>query len=317
MGAPSASPFDKTVSLEFLDTSNPFILKVSETTALLINFTMHDFSYFHSVSGKLLYNGLPVANKQVVIKVNGTVIAVVNTASKTPEQLQAEAEQSGWLSIWGPDSWSFFPPFLKFHAKAGINSLGMGNQIWVGIFGCGVENSSGLCHLLQKAFENLDDAARNVVYAAITSMMTSVYALFWFNAIAASLGTMTIGGYICHWLLYTSATLAEILLLRAIPDAGISKALLYGVGFALLGMTLVAFWNDPQARIFPSILEQQLTGEDPATIAAKSVLAFFLTAIATINLLSASIIFSNPLMWPFAISTFALALFAIYLAQNR
>jgi hypothetical protein len=239
------------------------------------------------------------------------------TTTKTPEQLQAEAEQSGWLSIWGPDSWSFFPPFLKFHAKAGINSLGMGNQIWVGIFGCGVENSSGLCHLLQKAFENLDDAARNVVYAAITSMMTSVYALFWFNAIAASLGTMTIGGYICHWLLYTSATLAEILLLRAIPDAGISKALLYGVGFALLGMTLVAFWNDPQARIFPSILEQQLTGEDPATIAAKSVLAFFLTAIATINLLSASIIFSNPLMWPFAISTFALALFAIYLAQNR
>jgi len=25
------------------------------------------------------------------------------TTTKTPEQLQAEAEQSGWLSIWGPD----------------------------------------------------------------------------------------------------------------------------------------------------------------------------------------------------------------------
>ncbi|MEM2995421.1 MAG: hypothetical protein QXI91_05350 [Candidatus Bathyarchaeia archaeon] len=236
---------------------------------------------------------------------------------KTPEQLEQQARQNGWLEVWGPDSWSIFPPFFKFHAKARLNSFGLENQIWVGLFACGVDNASGLCNLLRKAFENLDDVTRDIVYAAVTSMMTSVYALFWFNAVAASLGTMTIGGYIATLALYTCVTSAFILGLYVYPDVKVSRALLYGVGFALLGMTLVAFWNDPQARIFPSILKQQLTGEDTATIAAKSVLTFFLTAIATSNLLSASIIFSNPLMWPFAISTFALGLLAIYLAQNR
>jgi hypothetical protein len=235
---------------------------------------------------------------------------------KTPEEMQKEAEANG-LQVWGPDSWSILPPFFKLHARAEVGSLEIDNQLWVGLFACGIDKCSGLCSLLQKAFENLDAAARDVAYSAIIAMLTSVYALIWFNAVAASLATITIGGYISELALYTALTLVTILGFQIIPDALLSKALLFGVGFALIGVLLTALWNDPQARIFPGILKQQLTGADPATSAAKCVLTVFLITVSTANLLSAAIIFGNPLMWPFALATLALGLYAIQLASNR
>jgi hypothetical protein len=95
-----------------------------------------------------------------------------------------------------------------------------------------------------------------------------------------------------------------------IQDVWLSKALLYGVEFTLLGLTMAAFWNDLQARIFPTILKQQVIGGDPVTTAVKFVVNAFLNTVATASyMLAASIIFKNPLMWPFAIITFGLARF--------
>jgi cellulose synthase/poly-beta-1,6-N-acetylglucosamine synthase-like glycosyltransferase len=83
-------------------------------------------------------------------------------------------------------------------------------------------------------------------------------------------------------------------------------------------MILGAFWNDPQARVFPSWLKQQIVGGDPVMNGAKSIINFYLASVATIScLLSASIIFKNPLMWPFAIATIALGAFAIYEGTQR
>ena len=56
---------------------------------------------------------------------NSTWLAVepqatqIATTTKTPEQMQAEAEQSGWLSIWHEFSWWY--PWYRLHVKININ----------------------------------------------------------------------------------------------------------------------------------------------------------------------------------------------------
>lgn len=42
------------------------------------------------------------------------------TTNKTPEQLQAEAENSGWLTIWHEFSW--WPPWYRLHVKINIGN---------------------------------------------------------------------------------------------------------------------------------------------------------------------------------------------------
>jgi hypothetical protein len=52
------------------------------------------------------------------------------TTTKTPEQLQAEAEQSGWLSIWHEFSW--WPPWYRMHFVGKCNGgtmIDIGNAI--------------------------------------------------------------------------------------------------------------------------------------------------------------------------------------------
>jgi len=40
---------------------------------------------------------------------------------KTPEELEEEAEQAGWLSIWHEFSW--WPPWYRLHIKITIDNL--------------------------------------------------------------------------------------------------------------------------------------------------------------------------------------------------
>jgi hypothetical protein len=60
---------------------------------------------------------------------NTTIIVVepqatdVTGPSKTPEELQQEAEDEGWLQIWHEFSW--MPPGYRLHAKLAINDLTM------------------------------------------------------------------------------------------------------------------------------------------------------------------------------------------------
>jgi len=56
---------------------------------------------------------------------NTTILTVdpkstqLTTTTKTPEQLQAEAEQSGWLSFWHEFSWWY--PWYRLHVKINVN----------------------------------------------------------------------------------------------------------------------------------------------------------------------------------------------------
>lgn len=232
--------------------------------------------------------------------------------------MQADAQTKG-LQVWGPDSWSILPPFLKLHAKVVMDSLGMVTQIWGGFLACGVDNSTGLGTLLLEALKDLSSAAIDIAVSAIVSVITTVYILYWSSIILASFLVFTVGAYLgtlAYYCLSLTGLIAGSFYL--VHDVWLSKALLYGMGFALFGLILGAFWNDPQARIFSTWLRQQFIGGDPAMNGAKYIVNSFLTGAATASsLLSAGIIFKNTLMWPFAIATFIAGVAAIYAGTQR
>lgn len=60
--------------------SSPVVLIVDKETALILNVDKDRCGFNHVFSGCLLDYGEPVVNKQVVIKVNGTVVDVVTTS---------------------------------------------------------------------------------------------------------------------------------------------------------------------------------------------------------------------------------------------
>jgi hypothetical protein len=179
--------------------SSPVTLTVGEATRLSMNVEPGD-GFNHVISGRLLCDGVGVADEQVVIKVNGTIVDVVTTAgdggysttlnlqpvdneptsyqveavyygddalnltglatlpddteyavcttlqyfgykpssntamltvepqstqvmtsTKTPEELQQEAEDSGWLSTWHEFTWWY--PWYRLHIKININPV--------------------------------------------------------------------------------------------------------------------------------------------------------------------------------------------------
>jgi hypothetical protein len=179
--------------------SSPVTLAVGKETELSMNVELGE-GFNHVVSGRLLCDGVGVADEQVVIRVNGTVVDVVTTAedggysttlnlqpvdneptsyqveafyygddalnltrlatlpdsteyavcttlqyfgykpasntailtvepqstqvmtqTKTPEELQQEAEDSGWLTTW--HEWSWWYPWYRLHIKININPV--------------------------------------------------------------------------------------------------------------------------------------------------------------------------------------------------
>jgi hypothetical protein len=176
--------------------ANPVQLTVGRKTSLTLNVEQGE-NYEFTIYGKLGSENVGVADKQIIIKVNGTAVAVAETShdgsftvtltlkpennqptsyqveaiyygdnvlnftlyqampdgtksplfitlhyfgykpaaattwltvepqathtltpTKTPEQLQAEAEQSGWLSTWHEFTW--WPPWYRLHVKVEI-----------------------------------------------------------------------------------------------------------------------------------------------------------------------------------------------------
>jgi hypothetical protein len=90
----------------------------------------------------------PSSNSTAITVMPQTTIGA--TTLMNPAQMRADAETKG-LQVWGPDSFSIFPPFFKLHARVAMKSLGMTTHIWGGLLACGVDNFTGLGTLLLEA----------------------------------------------------------------------------------------------------------------------------------------------------------------------
>lgn len=81
-------------------------------------------AYAHTPNGTqyvvctTIYYGLKPSANSTVLTVEPQATDTT-TATKTPEQMQQEAEQSGWLTIWHEFSWWY--PWYRMHVKININ----------------------------------------------------------------------------------------------------------------------------------------------------------------------------------------------------
>jgi hypothetical protein len=271
----------------------------------------------YTVCTTLQYNSYKPSSNSTTITVTPQTTTGATTLMNQ-EQMQAAAGTKG-LEVWGPDSFSILPPFFKLHARVLIDSLGTNIQNWVGLFACGVDSYLGLIYPLRKALEGLTAAEIDVAVGAITGVTAGVATLYWLNMIAAEVSELSIIDYFIEMIVYTTVLVTSVATAATLPNVWLSRALLYGIGFALPALTIGAFYNDPQGRFFPSMLRMQLPPpSDPVTIGIKLIVNSFLTgAITASNMFLASIVMLNPLMWPFAIITFAVAVWAIYLGSSR
>jgi len=233
---------------------------------------------------------------------------------KTPEQMQAEAESKG-LQTWGPDSFTIWPPFMKFHARVLIDWLGMDVHSWIGIGGCGIDAYEGLGTLLLKGFENVPLDMVDIVRSAFISSITATTALFIASLIAATFTSVT-PSYALTLLLYTGGGLLAIGAANALPDARLSRAILYGIGATLLSLIIGAYAID-LLRDLPFVIIATLTGPPYIQLAAKAIVNRLVCNGLGVTSIALQLTFKNPLLIPFAVATLGLAALAIYLGWKR
>jgi len=230
--------------------------------------------------------------------------------------MQADAKNNG-LKLWGPDSFSIFPPFFKVHAKVTVDSSGSNVQNWAGLFACGVDSYEGLIAPLQTGFQNLSPDQINLASSTIVTVGTALATTWALNLALSSSLFWTGWGYALELALYSIAILAVIAGVNLYPDRGVAKTVLLGIGLALITLTVAGFANDPRMATFPVILRALIPPTDPAYAAEKYVInSFIINGLTTGSMFSAAVLFKNPLMWPFAIVTFVLGVVALYLASQ-
>jgi hypothetical protein len=234
--------------------------------------------------------------------------------------MQQKAESEG-LQIWGPDSWSIFPPFFKLHVKVGIDWLAMNIHTWIGLGFCGVDSYDGLGRLLQAGFLNVSQQSINVLVSAALTAITATVVLYFTNLIAASISQWTPPIYAGVLIAYSVIGAAALWRLDSIPDVTTSRILLFAVGATLLSLLIGAIAAGGSApRLITSIpffVMNEVTGGPVVFSAVKSLVNS--VVVQAISYLSGwtSAVFRDPLMWLFAGITGALAVTAIFLGATR
>ena len=241
---------------------------------------------------------------------------------KSPEEMQQEAETRG-LQVWGPDSFSIFPPFFKLHARVVIDWLNIDIHSWVGLFACGIDSFTGIGRLLQKPFENSPESAFDLITSAFISSVATGVTLYATSLIAAQFTSYTPS----YWLTLSIYTLAGIMILGGLsllPDAKLARAMLFGIGATLLSLVIGAYMPESLAFIsgsiksLPFFITTELSGSDPVRSAAKSLINPFVNKYLYMSSMTSWIVFRvNPLMNLFAVATLGLAVWALYLGYTR
>jgi len=243
----------------------------------------------------------------------GTTVAV--PPPKTPEQIQQEAGGLG-LQSWGPDSFSIFPPFMKFHARVAIDWLGMDVHSWIGLGACGIDSYTGFGRLLEKGFENVPIDMVDVINSAFISSITATTTLFITSLIAATFTSIT-PAYILTLLAYSMGGAALLFGFYALANYYIARAVLFGVGITLLSLLIGVISANTLVRSIPFMVNTELSGTEPVRLAVKSLVNTLVNVYLGATSILGKAIFTNPLILPFALATAGLAVWALYLGWTR
>jgi hypothetical protein len=253
----------------------------------------------------------------------------VALATKTPEELQTEQEEEGWLHVWGPDSFSLLPPFMKFHMKVAVDWLDMDVQYWIGLLGAGVDHFSGLGRLLEQPFDGIPAEMVDVVTSAMIRTIVATTVLHVASYIVTKFTVVLSPQYMLAVLLYLALGIGTIITSYYIPNTYIAKAVLYGIGFTLLALliggicthvlgaspSMVAASAIPFAKSLPYFIQAEITGGDPIQSAIKAITNSFITTAIASKI--KNVFFKDANSIPIMMITLTLAITAISLGSQR
>jgi hypothetical protein len=255
------------------------------------------------------------SDEGVTVTQDGESTTATIPPAKTPEQMQAEAGSLG-LQSWGPDSFSIFPPFMKFHARVVIDWLGMDVHSWIGLGACGIDSYTGFGRLLEEGFENVPIDMVDVINSAFISSIAATTTLFITSLIAATFTSIT-PAYVLTLLAYSMGGAALLFGFYALANYYIARAVLFGVGATLLSLLIGVISTNTLVRSIPFMVRTELSGAEPVRLAVKSLVNTLVNNYLGATSIVSKAIFANPLMIPFALATAGLAVWALYLGWAR
>jgi len=177
--------------------------------------------------------------------INSTTLTVqpqstqMNTVTKTPEEMQKQAEKDGLFKTWlAPgDSWC---TWLKCYVRIHINCFNFTVQSWVGFpIGCGMEECSGLENIFAKIYEALPDDLISICQSAAINGITTAAVAFVTGGLATIAAAIT--SYPAYWVLmgiYSTVMTSIILGTYAATDKNTGKSILFGIGGTLIGFVI-------------------------------------------------------------------------------
>jgi len=243
-------------------------------------------------------------------------------APKTAGQMKQEAQSKG-LQVWGPDSFSWWIPFFKLHARVAIDWLEMDVHSWIGLFSCGIDSLAGIGRLMQKPFMESPEFTFDVIRSAFISAMTVGVTLFVTSLIAATFTSFT-PTYGLTLLAYTLVGTGLLLGFYSLLDAQLARAMLFGIGATLFSLVIGAYmpaWLGPltgSAKSLAYFISTELSGSDPVRSAVKSLINPLMNSCLYMTSVTGYVAFRvNPLMNLFAVVTLGLAVLALYLGYIK
>jgi len=233
---------------------------------------------------------------------------------KTPEELQKEAEDNGWLSAWVGPGDSLFT-WLKYYAMVHIDWLNFTVKVWVGFpFGAGLEECSGLQNIFIKAYEAVPEAAIDFYTSTATNTIAMTAAAF-ATGMTATFLTQGTPAYLIALGAYTGGMALAMALIYAWAERALGKSVLTTMGGTLLGFLTALFVPDPTFNLQWGFDKASQSGKPYEIEAGKVTYNYFINS--ALRYICVSLGFGAwVLNAPFNVFMAVLALSAGYLAST-
>jgi hypothetical protein len=211
---------------------------------------------------------IPAANMTlVVVEPQATD---VTGPSKTPDELQQDAEQNGWVSPPRPKfSWRY--PWFWLETTASYPSLSFGFVTCVSPIDGWLEDFHGFENPLYKIFEGVSPERVDTLTSVAVASATKGVATFVGGYVLLLLQGGNIFGSFLVQLGYVAASLLLIWYLGQ-SDAYLARAALIALGWTLLSISTLGL-----TRILP-VLASGVTGTDPVAASVRSIVNTLLGA---------------------------------------
>ena len=217
--------------------------------------------------------------------VNSTMLTVepqatqIATTTKTPEEMEQEAERSGQVITEPKFSW--WSPWFWLQTTTSYPESQMTLVTCASIFGGWMESCCGLENPLYTIFEGASSQQTEILTSTAISSITLAAATFIGGYIATKATEWNPVAYFVASLAYFGIALSVIIGASFLPDVYTSRTVLITAGWTLLALSTLGF-----TKTIPIYLSN-IVGSDPVTTSIKCIINTLLGIAITTAILKA------------------------------